>query len=94
MPDHVAELQTLVRRLQRQRDPLDRARTLAQVQRTAGPALADVVAECRATEPARSWQSVADALDMPLSTLYRHVAAGTITVPHHDTHNATEAKSA
>ncbi|MFB7518390.1 hypothetical protein ACWGLK_31575 [Streptomyces albidoflavus] len=92
MPDHVAELQALVGRARRQRDPLDRARTLAEAQRVTGPALLEVVAEARATEPPRSWQSIADALDMPLSTLHRHVAAGAITVPHHDTD--TEAQSA
>jgi hypothetical protein len=90
LPGQLAEVQALVRRIQRQRAPLDRARTLAEVQRSAGPALAEVVAECRETTPPTSWQSIADALDMPLSTLYRHVKEGRITVPH----DATEAESA
>lgn len=81
MSGHTDTVRALAARIQRQPDPLDRARTLAELQRAAGPALAEIVAECRAATPPRSWASIAAALDMPPSTLHRQVKEGRITVP-------------
>jgi hypothetical protein len=74
--DPAEPIRAALRRYGRASDPLERLRELATVQRETGPALAQLVAECR--EHGNGWAAIGNVLALSRTTLYEQNRAGTI----------------
>lgn len=72
--DPAEPIRSALRQYARARDPLERLAALVAAQRASGPALAAVVAECRAH--GNEWDAIGDVLALSRTQVYRQNRAG------------------
>lgn len=72
--DTAEPIRSAIRRYGRAADPLEKLRALAEVQRAAPVALAEVVEECR--EHGNGWRAIGDVLGLGRTALYEQHRAG------------------